>query len=69
MQSGQSFASQLVNFLKVSNVWHLQPLLRFVVRTFDSSPSAYCQRLNFGVKPDILPLTEIPGIHFYLFIL
>jgi len=51
MVSAQSFAGQIVNFCRTIGYWHLAELL-----------STYCKRLNFGVKPEILPLTEIPGV-------
>eukprot|EP01119_Soliformovum_irregulare_P015105 TRINITY_DN4206_c0_g1_i1.p1 TRINITY_DN4206_c0_g1~~TRINITY_DN4206_c0_g1_i1.p1 ORF type:complete len:645 (+),score=185.99 TRINITY_DN4206_c0_g1_i1:1315-3249(+) len=51
MQSSQSFAIQVSNFCKVMDYWSISMLL-----------SQYVQRLNFGVKQEILPLTEIRGV-------
>jgi len=49
--SAQSWALMTCNFCKTVDYWALGLLL-----------SAYCKRLNFGCKEELLPLTEIKGV-------
>ena len=51
MQSASAFAFMTVAFCKRMGWWDLELLL-----------SGYVKRLNLGVKPDVLPLTEISGV-------
>eukprot|EP00727_Mastigamoeba_balamuthi_P012841 m51a1_g818 hypothetical protein (902) ;mRNA; f:693945-697177 len=51
MQTASAFAGMMVSFCKRLGWWDLETLL-----------STYVKRLNWGVKPDILPLTEVKGI-------
>eukprot|EP01114_Cavostelium_apophysatum_P021206 TRINITY_DN7330_c0_g1_i1.p1 TRINITY_DN7330_c0_g1~~TRINITY_DN7330_c0_g1_i1.p1 ORF type:complete len:1094 (+),score=231.21 TRINITY_DN7330_c0_g1_i1:99-3380(+) len=51
MTSAQSFASQTVNFCKAMNYTVLEAMLK-----------SFSQRLSFGVKEDVLQLTEIRGV-------
>eukprot|EP00741_Cyanophora_paradoxa_P004231 tig00000789_g4108.t1 len=51
MNSAALFAATVVQFCKRMEYWALELIM-----------SNYVQRLNFGVKRDVLPLVEIPGV-------
>ncbi|KAH3758644.1 DNA polymerase theta [Pelomyxa schiedti] len=51
MQNSAAFAGSMVQFCKHAGFWDLEALL-----------SCYLKRLNFGVKPELIPLTDINGV-------